>query len=276
MQKWFKTIKENIGKLIANSIDDNVTTYSAQACYFITASAIPFLCLVISTISFLIPADVYEIFESYKFPKEIQGVINEVIEQLLATQKVSLLSISAVFALWTASRGSDALRAGLERVYEVPRSKKILKQQALSFLNTFILILIILVNVIILLFGPTILQALNLIEVMTTLMKLGDIVLLVAMCFIFDVIYMSTAKHSKNEHIRSRMKSHMPGAIFATLGWMIFSRLYALYMQYFPSASAIYGSMTAVCLIMLWLYVCVIILMLGAEINKLTIKNHNI
>ena len=273
MQKWFKTIKENIAKLIATSLDDNVTTYSAQACYFITASAIPFLCLVISIISFLIPADVYAIFENYKFPKEIQGVVNEVIEQLLATQKVSLLSISALFALWTASRGSDALRAGLERVYEVPRSKKVLKQQALSFLNTFILILIILVNVVTILFGPTILQALNLMEVMTSLMKLGDIVIFVAMCFIFDIIYMSTAKHSKNEHIRSGIKSHMPGAVFATIGWTLFSQLYALYMNYFPSASAIYGSLTAVCLIMLWLYVCVIIMMLGAEVNKLLIKN---
>ena len=273
MQKKFESLKENIKKLITYTMDDLVMVYSAQACYFVIVSAIPFLCLVISVISFLIPADVYAVFESYQFPKEIQGVIREVIEQLLATQKVSLLSISALVALWTASRGSDALRAGLESVYEVPRSKKFLKQQVLSFVNTFILIALILVNVVILLFGPTIIYALNLTEVMNWFVNLSPIILFIFMCFIFDLIYMSTAKHSKNEHIRSGIKSHMPGAVFATTGWMVFSYCYALYMQYFPSASAIYGSLTAVCLIMLWLYVCVVILMLGAEVNKLVIIN---
>lgn len=273
MQKKFQALKENIKKLIAYSLDDRVNVYSAQACYYIIVSAIPFLCLVISVISFLIPADVYMIFESYEFPKEVQGVIREVIEQLLATQKVSLLSISALIALWTASRGSDALRAGLESVYEVPRSKKILKQQALSFVNTFILIALILVNIVILLFGPTIIHALGLTEVMNSFVNLSPIILFVGMCFVFDIIYTSTARHSKNEHIRSGVKSHMPGAVFATVGWMVFSYFYALYMHFFPSASAIYGSLTAVCLIMLWLYVCVIILLIGAEINKLVIKN---
>ncbi len=275
MKNMYKQLKENVKKIIAASLDDLVNVYSAQACYFITVSAIPFLCLIISIASFLIPADIYTIFENYDIPQEIKGVIQEVIAQLLATQKVSLLSISALIALWTASRGSDALRAGLESVYEVPRSKKILKQQALSIVNTFILIVVILVNVVVLLFGEAITNALRLTNLIDVIGESGPIILFVVMCFVFDIIYTSTAKHSKNEHIRSGIKSHMPGAIFATVGWMLFSYGYALYIRYFPSASAIYGSLTAVCLIMLWLYVCVIILLLGAEVNKLSIMNKN-
>lgn len=276
MQKKLKTLKKNINKLVQFSIDDMVMEYGAQACYFVIVSAIPFLCLVISAASFLIPADIYTVFDNYNMPKEIEDVLREVIAQLLATQRVSLLSISALIALWTASRGSDALRAGLESVYEVPRSKKIFKQQALSFVNTIILIVIILLNVVVLLFGDAIISALHLTEAVDFIMRLSPIILFVVMCFIFDLIYMSTAKHSKNERIRSGIKSHMPGAIFATIGWMLFSYGYALYIQYFPSASAIYGSLTAVCLIMLWLYVCVIILFLGAEVNKLILKNKEI
>lgn len=271
--KNVQALKTNIKKLIEASLDDLVNVYSAQACYFIIVSAIPFLCLIISFASFLIPADIYMIFENYNIPQEIKDVIQEVIAQLFATQKVTLLSISALVALWTASRGSDALRAGLESVYEVPRSKKVLKQQVLSIVNTFILIIIILVNVVVLLFGEAITSALHLTEVIDFIMNFAPLWLFIAMCFVFDIIYMSTAKHSKNEHIRSGIKSHMPGAIFATVGWMLFSYCYALYIRYFPSASAIYGSLTAVCLIMLWLYVCVMILLMGAEINKLSITN---
>jgi len=269
----FEKVKINFKNLIASTDRDRVFLYAAQASYFVIVSAIPFLCLVISVVSFFIPADIYSIFDNYNLPKEFEGLIREIINQLLATQKVSLLSISALIALWTASRGSDALRAGLERVYEVPRSKKIFKQQVLSFVNTIILIVIILVNVIVLLFGEPIIRALHLTAAVDFIMRLSPVILFVGMCFIFDIIYMSTAKHSKNERIRSGIKSHMPGAVFATVGWMLFSYGYALYIQYFPSASAIYGSLTAVCLIMLWMYVCVIILLLGAEVNKLNIKN---
>lgn len=268
MKKRWNELLKNIKKIIDASLNDLVNVYSAQACYFIIVSAIPFLCLIISIVSFLIPADIYMIFDSYAMPQEIKEVIQTVIAQLLATQKVSLLSISALIALWTASRGSDALRAGIESVYEVPRSKKIFKQQALSIVNTFILIVIILLNVVVLLFGEAITKALYLTNVIDVFVDFGSIILFVVMCFVFDIIYTSTAKHSKNEHIRSGIKSHMPGAIFATVGWRVFSYFYALYIRYFPSASAIYGSLTAACLIMLWLYVCVIILLMGAEINK--------
>lgn len=267
-------IKANIKRFIDATNDDLVMVYSAQASYFVIISTIPFLCLLISLASFLIPADIYAIFDSYVIPQEIKGVLQEIIAQLLATQKVSLLSLSAIIALWTASRGSDALRAGLESVYEVPRSKKIFKQQALSIVNTFILIIVIFLNVAVLLFGEAITSALHLTAVVDFIMNFAPLLLFIFMCFIFDIIYASTAKHSKNEHIRFGIKSHMPGAIFATMGWMIFSYCYALYIRYFPSASAIYGSLTAVCLIMLWLYVCIVILMLGAEVNKFFINRN--
>ncbi|MBS5724524.1 MAG: YihY/virulence factor BrkB family protein, partial [Clostridiales bacterium] len=58
------------------------------------------------------------------------------------------------------------------------------------------------------------------------------------------------------------------GAIFAALGWVLFSYFYSLYIQYFPSASYLYGSLAAIVFLMLWLYICMMILIYGAEINK--------
>lgn len=269
MQKFL----DNIKKLVENTNKDLVMVYSAQASYFVIISAIPFLCLLISIASFFLPEDIYTYFDNYALPQEIKGFVQEIIAQLLATQKVSLLSVSAVTALWTASRGSDAMRAGLECVYEVPPSKKFFKQQALSLVNTVILIIIIIVNIILVLFGQAIANALHLTKIVDLIMNFSIIILFIIMCLVFAVVYASTAKHSKNEHFRSHIKNHVPGAVFATLGWMLFSFFYSLYIKYFPSASAIYGSLTAVCLIMLWLYVCMIILMLGAEVNKIIIQN---
>lgn len=276
---YLSNLKNIIQKLVKTSFEDKVMLYAAQAAYFVIVSAIPFMCLLISIVSFLIPEDIYKVIDSYPMPQEIENVVRVVIQQLLATQKVSLLSLSAIIALWTASRGSDAIRAGIENVYEVPPSNKFVKQQVVSVVNTFILIIIIIANIVFVLFGDLIVSTLHLTKIIDMVMNFGIIILFVVMCLVFAVIYASNAKHSINEKICSKTMNHLPGAVFATVGWILFSFFYSLYIKYFPSASAIYGSLTAVCLIMLWLYVCIVILLLGAEINKLwnmREENHNI
>jgi len=272
MMKKFIT---NLKKLIASTERDRVLLYAAQASYFVIVSVIPFTCLLISAFSFFIPADIYTIFDAYQIPKELEGLLRKAIEQLLATQKVSLLSISAVIALWTASRGMDSIRIGLERVYHERPSKGFLKQQLKSLVSTLILILVLIGNVVFTLFGSAIAEVLYLTHIFNIVMYLSVPILFVTMCTAFTIIYAFVGKIGK-ESWRERIAQHFPGAVFTTLGWMIFSYGYALYIHFFPSASAIYGSLTAVCLIMLWVYICVIILLLGAEVNKLILRNKGI
>ena len=69
--------------------------------------------------------------------------------------------------------------------------------------------------------------------------------------------------------IERKFYHHLPGAVFAAAGWMLFSYFYSLYTTYFTGVSYIYGSLTAVVLLLLWMYVCMIILLIGAELNKL-------
>ena len=265
----------NLKKLIASTQRDRVFLYSAQASYFVVVSIIPFICLLISAFSFFIPADIYTIFESYELPVEIEGFVRVIIDQLLATQKVSLLSISAIFALWTASRGADAIRVGLERVYHERPSKGFFKQQIKSLVSTIILIVVLLANVVFSIFGAVIAEMLNAQVLFEIIMYLSAPILFVTMCVAFTIMYAFVGRIGKVKW-KDRFEQHLPGAIFATVGWLLFSYAFSLYIHYFPSASAIYGSLTAVCLLMLWVYVSVIILVLGAEINKLLLRNRGI
>ena len=270
-----KQLKKNCKNLIASTERDHVLLYAAQASYFVIVSVIPFICLLISTFSFFIPADVYSIFDAYEIPEELAGIIKVAIDQLFATQKVSLLSISAIVALWTASRGADSIRVGLERVYHEAPSKGFWRHQIKSFVSTIILIIVLLLNVVFSLFGAAIAEALHLATLYKILVYFSVPILFVSMCAAFVIIYALVGKIGKVSWIE-RIKQHLPGAVFATLGWMLFSYGYALYIKYFPSASAIYGSLTAVCLIMLWLYICTVILLLGAEVNKVILRNKGI
>lgn len=265
----------NLKKLIASTDRDRVLLYAAQASYFVIVSIIPFICLLISAFSFFIPADIYSIFEAYNLPGEVEVLIRSVIDQLLATQKVSLLSISAIIALWTASRGMDSIRIGLERVYHERPSTDFFKQQIKSLVSTIILIIVLLMNVVFSIFGAAIAEMLHLELLFDIIMYFSVPILFITMCTAFTIIYAFVGKIGKVRW-RERIVQHLPGAVFTTLGWLLFSYGFALYIHFFPSASAIYGSLTAVCLMLLWIYICVIILLLGAEVNKLILRNKGI
>lgn len=270
-----KKLTTNLKKLIASTQRDRVLVYSAQASYFVIVSIIPFICLLISTFSFFIPADIYQIFDAYDMPVEIEGFVSVIIDQLFATQKVSLLSISAIVALWTASRGADAIRVGLERVYHEKPSKGFFKQQLKSLISTILLIAVLLLNVVFSIFGAVVAEMLQIQWLFDIIMYLSTPILFVTMCVAFTILYAFFGRIGKAKW-RERIEQHLPGAVFTTVGWQLFSYGFALYIHYFPSASAIYGSLTAVCMLMLWVYVSVIILLLGAEINKLILRSKGI
>ena len=66
---------------------------------------------------------------------------------------------------------------------------------------------------------------------------------------------------------RLSVKSQIPGAAFASVGWALFSTAFSIYFRYFKNFTVTYGSLAAVILMMLWLYFCICILFMGAEIN---------
>ena len=82
---------------------------------------------------------------------------------------------------------------------------------------------------------------------------------LLSIVFTSHYTYVPVHKHT--------LRSQVPGGVFATLGWIIFSYLFSIYFNHFSNFSYMYGSLTAIVVVMLWLYICICILLVGAEIN---------
>ena len=66
--------------------------------------------------------------------------------------------------------------------------------------------------------------------------------------------------------------SSLPGAVLASLGWLVFSKLFSVYVERFAGYTNVYGSVYAVALSMLWLYCCLSILFYGGALNKLLME----
>ena len=65
-----------------------------------------------------------------------------------------------------------------------------------------------------------------------------------------------------------RLRTHVPGAVLASLGWLTFSRLFSLYVTYFSKYANIFGSIYGLALGLLWLYFCICFLFYGAAWNR--------
>ncbi len=259
---------------MAQITEDNVTVYAAQASFFTIISAVPFLSLLISIAGLILPADFTaadfsDFFTGLPFfkPDGVALLFDAILTDLRTAPNVPLLSVSAVTTLWSASRGIAAIRSGLERVYRAGREQGFFAHRFKSLVSTLLFIALITAAVTLMLFGTSVSEWLRLYRISDALLHLRTPLFMAALCILFTGMYSSTARRSSR--IKNGILLHLPGGIVSSVGWMLFSFGYSLYITHFPNASYLYGSLAALCLIMLWLYFCMIILLLGAEVNKL-------
>ena len=71
---------------------------------------------------------------------------------------------------------------------------------------------------------------------------------------------------------RNRFWESLPGGLLASIGWLLFSNLYSVYVTHFPSYANIYGSVYAIAISMLWLYCCLEIIFFGGALNQLLMR----
>ena len=69
-----------------------------------------------------------------------------------------------------------------------------------------------------------------------------------------------------------KFRTQIPGAAFAAIGWYVLSWAFSIYLDVFKNFSVIYGSLTSIMLLMIWVYWSMYVLLLGAEINALIEK----
>ncbi len=104
---------------------DEVTVYAAQASFFIVISFFPFIMLLLTLIQF-IPAvnksDLLGLLVSI-MPDMLDALVVGIVDELYMKSPGTVLSISAIVAIWSASRGMLGIERGLNRVYESPQPR---------------------------------------------------------------------------------------------------------------------------------------------------------
>ncbi len=248
---------------------DAVAAFSAQTAFFIIISAFPFLVLIVSVLEKIpfISADMmYTVMDI--FPRTVMEYMENIIKEICSGNSVAIISISAAVLLWAASKGVTSIMRGLNFIYKIDDKRNFFEIRLASVGYTIGFVVYIVLTLVFI-FGGGMLSSLlksrlpeNLFftVIYRIFSFLGKLMLLTVL---FGLVYLIVPKR------KATIKSQLPGAALSALGWLGYSWFYSFYTDHLAGNSYVYGSLTSIILIMLWLYVCVYIFFIGGEVNSI-------
>ena len=246
-----------------------IPIHAANTGYFLILSLFPALVLLLSILRYT-ALDVHSLLTFLEgfIPEALLPEAELLIVNTYRNTNKTLLGISAVTALWSASRGVYGLLTGLNAVYQVPENRGYWHTRLLSMLYTFLFLLVLLLTLVLHVFGTGLLQWLRTLEApffrfLTGVVDLRFFLLVFLQTALFTAMFMALPNR------KNSLSDSLPGAFLASIGWLVFSHLFSLYVEHFPSYASIYGSVYAIALSMLWLYFCISILFYGGVLNRL-------
>lgn len=244
-----------------------IPIHAAHTSYFLILSVFPALVLILSLLR-------YTTLDVHNFLGFLEGLIPAallpeaellIINTYENTSK-TVVGISAVTALWSASRGIYGLLTGLNSIYRVPENRGYLQIRLISMAYTFLFLLVLLLTLVLHVFGTGLLGFLSQSQVpffrfLTGVVDLRFFLLVFLQTALFTAMFMALPNR------KNTLSDSLPGAFLSSIGWLIFSHLFSLYVEHFPFYGNVYGSVYAVALSMLWLYFCISIVFYGGVLN---------
>lgn len=252
-------------------IHDEIGSLAAQTSYFLILAFFPSLIAILSIIGNLnLPAD--EIFNTLAsiLPNDTYDLVYSILDEIVRENSISLVSI--FLGLLFSTRGVRAIVIAINKSYCEEEARSSINLWILSLVFTVILVFILITTLVLLVFGQKIggmlemlfgeLYLYNPFRVLWNYLRY--LLPITSMIFAFSFIY----KRAPSCNRKLKYKDIIWGSVFTTVSWTIASLIYAYYINnYNTSYSSIYGGLSGIFILLVWLYITSTIIILGGEIN---------
>jgi membrane protein len=262
------TLKELAIRVLREASEDNVAGSAAELAYYFLLALFPLLIFLTSIIGFLPGVDNSLLIGLERaLPPDAMKLVREVLEDVVSHRSSGLLSFALIGTLWAASSGVVSLMEALNVAYDAKENRPFWKRRLIALGLTLILAVLVIGGSGLIMLGHRIGGWLE-----------SKLSLSGAFAFVSNAVGYLTGfglllsgilllyYFAPNVDLSKRRV--IPGAIFASIGIVMGSLLFSLYLRIAPSASATYGSLGAVVTLMLWLYIIGLLLLVGGEINS--------
>ena len=272
MKEKFNRIKGYAFRVMDVVSSHHTGAYAAQAAYFFVLSMIPIILLLLTMVQFTsLTKDYIMNAVLQAFPTTVEGLIESIVDQVYS-QSGTIIPITVLVALWSAGRGVLSITNGLNCVYESRETRNYVYLRIRASLYTVIFLVAIILSLVLSVFGNRIAIMLNqhfpvLVRLIDTVIRSRTLITLCILTLFWDTVY-KYLPNRKNIG-KTTMKKQLPGAIFTACAWQVISFVFSIYLDIFTGFTTMYGSLTMIILIMLWLYMCMYVILLGGEVNAM-------
>jgi membrane protein len=253
--------------------EDDIFGNAAKLSYYFLLALFPLLLFVTTLLGYFADGDGKLRQELLRvlaavIPADASALIFKTVNEVQTNAGGGKLSFGVIAALWAASNGMGALTEALNVAYEVRETRPWWKSRLVAVVLTIVLSALILSALVLVLFGGDLAEWIaahcSFGAVFVTAWKvLQWIVVLAFVLLAFALMYYFAPD------VRSRRWQWIaPGTVIGVALWLLVSFAFRLYLHFFNSYSATYGTLGAVIILMLWFYLTGAAILVGGEINS--------
>ncbi len=263
-----------LAKRVWNEVqEDEVFGRAAELSYYFLLALFPFLIFLTSVIGLVLGSgtgtrDTLFQYLARVMPPSAFQLISSTMTEVSAASSGGKVSFGILAALWAASNGLSAITTSLNVAYDLKESRPWWKQRLTSIVLTMALSILIIGALVLVVAGG------HIAEWLTASYGLGPVfptawkivqwpVVLACMILAFALIY-----YFAPDFREQSWQWLTPGAAIGVALWLLVSIGFRVYLNFFDSYSATYGSLGAVIILMLWLYFTGAAVLVGGEINS--------
>ncbi|HEV2767441.1 MAG TPA: YhjD/YihY/BrkB family envelope integrity protein [Acidimicrobiales bacterium] len=260
---WLDILKRTMGQLKS----DNVPIVAAGVGFYVFLAMVPAIVAVVSVYGLVAdPVDVQRQLGSLlgALPSDAADLVRTQVEAIAAQGPTSLgvgVVVSVLAALWAASKGMQALIVALNIAYDEEETRKFLRLRALALALTVALALAAVVGV-----GGMVLAG-KLASALGTFGEIAIGVLRWPVLGAFAVLVLAVLYRYSPDRDAPAWRWVSPGAVVATVLWLVGSVAFAVYVNNFGKYNETYGSLGAVVVLLLWLFLTAYVIIFGAELD---------
>ena len=245
----------------------NISAHASSAAFFLFLSIIPVIIIVCALLQHApnVQIEIWSYLSEMVIPKTVFDFLMDIVNAYQGNS-MTLVSVSAIITAWSASKGMLALIRGMNAVYELQESRNYIMLRLRALVYTVFFMIAILLSIVLLVFGNAVVALLADIlivgEIWRWLQSLRHLIVAVFLAVVFCSLYCLLPNN------RMPWREQLPGAFVAAVFWIVYSFFFSIYIDYFNGFS-MYGSLTTVIIVMIWLYFCMYIFFCGVVINRL-------
>ncbi len=259
-------------RLYERSFDADIFSRAAQVAFYFSFALFPLLYFLVSLFGLVLESSEGLKTELLSYlsqimPYTVFDLVRKTIDEVITNSTGGKATIGLVVALWSASAGVDAIRSALNAIYRLKETRPWWRTKLESLVFTFVVTTLMSIVLAIVFYGWQLVQfALGWIGIEVTsplvLVTVQWVSILLVMLFACEIIYNLLPDFKKCRWIWITY-----GSIVAIILWIVLTTGFRVYLGYFNSYNKTYGSLGAVIIMMLWLYLTATALMMGGSIN---------